>query len=75
MADGRPHQIQTGDPAPAVQAPPSEPRRTGGPIMPPLMPPTQPAWKEQARASEPEVEQPVAAVEPETGTTEPGSTE
>jgi len=74
-ADGRPHQIQTGDPAPAVQAPPSEPRRTGGPIMPPLMPPTQPAWKEQARASEPEVEQPVAAVEPETGTTEPGSTE
>ena len=58
-----------------VMATDGEPRRTGGPIMPPLMPPTQPAWKEQARASEPEVEQPVAAVEPETGTTEPGSTE
>src|SRR5262249_34335713 len=39
-----------GEPAAPVQAPPTEARpvqRTGGPIMPPLMPPTQPAWKEQ----------------------------
>jgi small subunit ribosomal protein S3 len=54
-ADGRPHQAgahQTGigEPAAPVQAAPSEARRTGGPIMPPLMPPTQPAWKEQAKA-------------------------
>ena len=42
-----------GEPAAPVQAAPSESRasetrapRTGGPIMPPLMAPTQPAWKE-----------------------------
>jgi small subunit ribosomal protein S3 len=39
-----------GEPAaPIQQAPPpmeSRPARTGGPIMPPLMAPTQPAWKE-----------------------------
>src|SRR5207247_6238967 len=37
---------------PAVQAPPSDlprPARTGGPLMPPLMPP-QPAWKQEARS-------------------------
>jgi len=37
---------------PATQAAPSElprPARTGGPLMPPLMPP-QPAWKQEARA-------------------------
>jgi small subunit ribosomal protein S3 len=37
-----------GEPAAPVQAPPTEGRRAGGPIMPPLMPPS-PAWKEQAR--------------------------
>jgi small subunit ribosomal protein S3 len=37
-----------GEPAAPVQAPPSEnrPPRIGGPIMPPLMAPVQPAWKE-----------------------------
>src|SRR5665213_181204 len=38
------------EPAHAVQARPSDGGRTGGPIMPPLMAPTQPAWKEQANA-------------------------
>jgi len=49
--------------APVTQSAP-EPRvaRTGGPIMPPLMAPTQPAWKEPvAAAPEPTVE-PVTAV-------------
>jgi hypothetical protein len=34
--------------------PPAEirPSRTGGPIMPPLMQPTQPAWKEPAKQTE-----------------------
>jgi small subunit ribosomal protein S3 len=46
-ADGRTHQTPvTGEPVAPVQAAPSESRRTGGPIMPPLMAPTQPAWKE-----------------------------
>jgi small subunit ribosomal protein S3 len=52
-ADGRPQAIQPpaiGEPVAPIQAQPSEARRTGGPIMPPLMPPTQPAWKEQAKA-------------------------
>ncbi len=37
-----------GEPAAPVQTAPTEarPARTGGPIMPPLMPPSQPAWKE-----------------------------
>jgi small subunit ribosomal protein S3 len=40
-----------GEPAAPVQAIPSESRRsTGAPIMPPLMAPVQPAWKEQAKA-------------------------
>jgi small subunit ribosomal protein S3 len=41
-----------GEPAAPVQAPPAEsrPPRAGGPIMPPLMPPTQPAWKEEKPA-------------------------
>jgi small subunit ribosomal protein S3 len=39
--------------APAVQvAPDQRPTRTGGPIMPPLMAPTQPAWKEPAASEE-----------------------
>ncbi len=46
-----------GEPAaPIQQAPPpmeSRPPRTGGPIMPPLMAPTQPAWKEPAKQAEP----------------------
>jgi small subunit ribosomal protein S3 len=37
------------EPAQAVQARPSEGGRTGGPIMPPLMQPTQPSWKEHAK--------------------------
>ena len=35
-----------GAPAAAVQAEPAEGRRAGAPITPPLMAPTQPAWKE-----------------------------
>jgi len=49
--DRGPAPIQTThqpEPAHAVQARPSE-GRTGGPIMPPLMAPTQPAWKEQPK--------------------------
>jgi small subunit ribosomal protein S3 len=61
-----------GEPAAPVQAPPAEARetarvsRTGGPIMPPLMPPA-PSWKE-APASQPEASaEPVAPeVKPET---------
>ena len=46
------------EPAPAVQARPSE-GRTGGPIMPPLMAPVQPAWKEPAKEqAKPEGENP-----------------
>ena len=41
------------EPAQAVQARPSDSGRTGGPIMPPLMPPSQPAWKEQANPPAP----------------------
>jgi small subunit ribosomal protein S3 len=43
-----------GEPATPVQTPPSEsrPPRAGGPIMPPLMPPSQPSWKEEARQPE-----------------------
>jgi small subunit ribosomal protein S3 len=49
--DRGPAPIQTthqAEPAHVVQARPSE-GRTGGPIMPPLMAPTQPAWKEPAK--------------------------
>jgi small subunit ribosomal protein S3 len=56
----------------AVQSAPSElprPARTGGPLMPPLMPP-QPAWKHDARtetpASEPAAGQTTAEPAPET---------
>src|SRR5713226_4292547 len=48
---------------PATQAPPSDlprPARSGGPLMPPLMPP-QPTWKQEARTEAPPVE---AAPEP-----------
>jgi small subunit ribosomal protein S3 len=52
-ADGRPHQAahqsSVGEPVAPIQAQPSEARRTGGPIMPPLMAPTQPAWKESTK--------------------------
>jgi small subunit ribosomal protein S3 len=40
-----PQQHAVGEPAAPVQAAPTEGRRAGGPIMPPLMPPS-PAWKE-----------------------------
>ena len=64
-----------GEPAaPVQQAPPpmeSRPPRTGGPIMPPLMAPTQPAWKEPAKQAEP-----VEAAPPPTETsTEPETKE
>ena len=63
-----------GEPAaPIQQAPPMEsrPPRTGGPIMPPLMAPTQPAWKEPAKQAEP-----VEATPPPTETsTEPETKE
>jgi hypothetical protein len=35
-----------GEPAAPVQAAPLEGRRTGNPITPPLMAPTQPSWKD-----------------------------
>ena len=40
--------VQQQEPPAPVQAQPvsNEPRRAGSPIMPPLMPPSQPAWKE-----------------------------
>ncbi len=46
-AERPPAAVASAEPAAPVQAAPSESRapRTGGPIMPPLMPP-QPAWKE-----------------------------
>jgi len=56
-AAGAPREI--GEPAAPMQAAPPEaqrassapaPARTGGPIMPPLMPPAQPAWKETPAA-------------------------
>ena len=49
--------------APVTQSAP-EPRvaRTGGPIMPPLMAPTQPAWKEPVAAPEAGVVEPVTPV-------------
>jgi small subunit ribosomal protein S3 len=55
-----------GEPAAPVQAPPTETRapRAGGPIMPPLMAPTQPAWKEP----KPEAELTTASA-PETSST------
>jgi small subunit ribosomal protein S3 len=58
-----------GEPAAPVQMPPAEarPPRTGGPIMPPLMAPTQPAWKEPGRQTEPA---PEASGEPEGATPE-----
>jgi small subunit ribosomal protein S3 len=65
---GAPQQHQPapiGEPAPPVQAIPSESRpaiqRTGGPIMPPLMPPSQPSWKEPAKTSEPSQKNPPEA--------------
>jgi small subunit ribosomal protein S3 len=62
-----------GEPAPPVQAPPSEsrPARTGGPITPPLMPPSQPSWKERPAESHTVGEKPAgekpAADKPEGG--------
>jgi small subunit ribosomal protein S3 len=56
---------------PATQQPPTEVRRGGGPLMPPLMSPTQPSWKAdvpRAEAPKPEVED---AVKPEATTAEP----
>src|SRR5580658_7187394 len=52
-----------GEPAAPVQAAPAEsrPARTGGPIMPPLMAPTQPAWKEPVKQPEPTETAPEAA--------------
>ena len=45
----------SGEAATPVQHAPAEarPARTGGPIMPPLMPPSQPAWKGKPAATEP----------------------
>ena len=56
---------------PATQAAPSDlprPARSGGPLMPPLMPP-QPAWKQEARSDAPEAA-PVEA-KPEPAVTKP----
>jgi small subunit ribosomal protein S3 len=57
-----------GEPAAPVQAPPTETRapRTGGPIMPPLMAPTQPAWKEPKPETETAAPATPASSEPET---------
>jgi len=53
-------------PGGATQAAPSDlprPARTGGPLMPPLMPP-QPAWKQEARLEAPEATPETKAPEP-----------
>src|SRR3954464_7837096 len=60
-ADGRNYgdrPAPAGEHATPVQMPPSEPRRTGGPITPPLMAPTQPAWKEPAPQGDPQAKPP-----------------
>jgi small subunit ribosomal protein S3 len=64
-----------GEPVAPVQAAPAEQRapRLGGPIMPPLMPPSQPAWKE-AKPAEPEASVP-EATQPETTPAEPENKE
>jgi small subunit ribosomal protein S3 len=58
-----------GEPAAPVQAPPAETTRTarpGGPIMPPLMAPVQPAWKEPKAEAAPEPgAEPEASASPE----------
>jgi small subunit ribosomal protein S3 len=41
---------------PAVQTPPTEARRGGGPLMPPLMSPSQPSWKTEVNDAKPEPE-------------------
>ena len=55
-ADVREHREQSALPlpeGPAVQAVPGElPRRTGGPLMPPMALASQPSWKQEARAPE-----------------------
>jgi small subunit ribosomal protein S3 len=46
-----------GEPAPLMQQAPSEGRRAGAPILPPLMAPTQPAWKDVVKEPvQPEVD-------------------
>jgi small subunit ribosomal protein S3 len=69
-ADGRVERVAPpaiGEPAAPVQAIPSESRRSAGaPIMPPLMAPVQPAWKEQAKAdTAPETTHAEPAAKPE----------
>jgi small subunit ribosomal protein S3 len=66
-----PAQQAIGEPAPLVQQAPSDARRAGAPIMPPLMAPTQPSWKEPAKeatkeAVKPETVKPEADAAPET---------
>jgi small subunit ribosomal protein S3 len=63
----------TSEPAAPVQAAPAESRspRTGGPIMPPLMPPV-PAWKEPAKEA---VAQPEASAEAPPAEAKPESNE
>ena len=57
-ADGRTERTAppavAAEPSGVVQAAPSEARKSGGPILPPLMPPTQPAWKEPKADGKPE---------------------
>jgi small subunit ribosomal protein S3 len=57
----------------ATQAAPADlprPTRTGGPLMPPLMPP-QPAWKQEARSDTPETAPEAKAPEPKAPEPEP----
>ena len=57
----------------ATQAAPADlprPARTGGPLMPPLMPP-QPAWKQEARSDTPETAPETNAPEPKAPEPEP----
>jgi small subunit ribosomal protein S3 len=66
--EGAPRMERPAGEAPVTQAAPDQrTARVGGPILPPLMAPTQPAWKEPVVASEPAAE-PVAPVGPVTGT-------
>ena len=59
--------VQVAEPAAPVQAAPQDASRvprTGGPLMPPLMAPTQPSWKQEGAAEAPASTQ--ASAEPET---------
>jgi len=56
---------------PAMQQPPTEARRGGGPLMPPLMSPSQPSWKTDVTKAETPVAEVDDAAKPEVSQVEP----